>query len=345
LILSEKFKTKNVENIKLSLILKNKEHTKPSPIFLSRTLKIPCMIMGIIIFSTLMSGCISSKPDSSSSIQSTLRIGVMSDLGAVPFVIAQQQDYFEKRGLQVEIQVFKSAIDRDTALQTGNLDGAMVDMLTLLFYNDAGFDVKMTSQTYGNYKMITSPSLSIDSFLNLNTVSVGLSSNTVIEFATQKIAEAKDFDAKLSMVAIPQMPVRLEMLRANELNGATLPDPLASAAVLDGGSLIGSTEEYGLFPGIFVMTQTAIEQNSDGIKSLNEAYDEAVDYINQKQIEEYFDFLVEKLGFPPVLKGKFEMPTFIKTSPPDQKTFNEVSSWMQKKGLLKKQFSYESLLG
>ena len=45
-------------------------------------------------------------------------------------------------------------MDRDSALQSGNLDGAVSDMLAVAFAKDGGFDVKVTSMTDGSYKLI-----------------------------------------------------------------------------------------------------------------------------------------------------------------------------------------------
>jgi len=295
------------------------------------------MIMVIILSFSLLAGCAAQeKPQ-------TIKIGVISDVSAVPFIIAEQQGFFEKRGLDVEIQVFKSAVDRDTALQTGNLSGAMADMLTIVFFRDAGFDVKMTSQTNGNYRLITSPKLTVEDFLALQSPQIGLSSNTVIDFATQKVAEAKAFDGRMTKVAIPQMPVRLEMLRAGGLDGATLPEPLATAAIADGGALVGSTADFSLYPGIFMMTQSTLDQSPKAIKGFYAAYDEAVAYLNQTDSTVYYDYLVEKLGFPAILKDRFEMPEFTIAMPPDAKTYEETAAWMKQRELTKSDYTYEEL--
>ena len=45
-------------------------------------------------------------------------------------------------------------MDRDSALQSGNLDGGVSDMLAAGFAKAGGFDVKITSSTNGNYCLI-----------------------------------------------------------------------------------------------------------------------------------------------------------------------------------------------
>ncbi len=289
----------------------------------------------LILATLILGGCTQSTP--------TLKIGVMSDVGAVPFYMAKEQGYFDDLGLDVEITVFKSALDRDTALQTGNLDGAMADMLTVFFYNQAGYEVTATSQTYGNYKLVTSPDLDRDQFLALENKQIGLSSNTVIDYATSVVAQNNNFKDSLDKVAIPQMPVRLEMLKSGELNGATLPEPLASAALLAGGTIIGSTEDEALYPGIFIADTQMLKDKSDSFKKLYEGYNQAVDYLNQTDQSVYFDILVENLGFPEALKDSFEMPVFEKAKSVDKETFIHTENWMKDNALLKNDYDYETL--
>lgn len=66
----------------------------------------------------------------------------MPDIDSIPFIIAQEKGYFKEEGVDVELQYFKSAMDRDSALQSGNLDGGVSDMLAAGFAKAGGFDVK-----------------------------------------------------------------------------------------------------------------------------------------------------------------------------------------------------------
>jgi NitT/TauT family transport system substrate-binding protein len=229
--------------------------------------------------------------------------------------------------------VFKSALDRDTAMQTGNLDGVMADMLTIVFYNEAGLKSKITSQTYGSYVMVTTPNLDRDAFFKIDPVRVGISANTVIDFVTDQIAYVENMNDKVEAIAIPQMPVRLEMLGVGELDAATLPEPLASAAVLNGGEKVSGTLDLGLQPGIFIMTDSSLEGKAFEIQALYEGYNQGVDYLNSTSQDEYIELLVDQLGFPPSLVGKFQFPELSHAQPADEVTFDTVVNWMMERGL------------
>ena len=108
----------------------------------------------------LVAGCSSDTQQSTDNTQekaggdTVLKVGLMPDIDSVPFIIAQEKGFFKDEGVTVELQHFKSAMDRDSALQSGNLDGGVSDMLAAGFAKAGGFDVKMTSMTDGNYCLI-----------------------------------------------------------------------------------------------------------------------------------------------------------------------------------------------
>ncbi len=295
------------------------------------------LMLMMLTVALIASGCAKDETPQS------LKIGVMSDIGAAPYIIAKENGYFEKLGLDVEITVFKSATDRDTAMQTGNLDGAMADMLTIIFYNDAAFDAKITSQTYGSYVMVSTPALDKSGVEALDKIDVGISANTVIDFVTDQIASDAGILEKVSTVAIPQMPVRLEMLGAGELDAATLPEPLASAAVLNGGDAMMGTLDLGLQPGIFIMTENAIDEKSDAIEKLYEGYNQGVDYLNNTDQKNYIQLLTDQLGFPPSLAESFDFPELSKAQVADEVTFGTVQSWMKDRALTTSDFSFSEL--
>lgn len=303
------------------------------------------LITLLIVFACILAGCTqmeTTNEEKSSDTLLPITIGVMPDVGAVPFILAKENGYFQTLGLDVNIEVFRSAIDRDTALQTGNLDGVMTDMLSVVFFNDNNFDIKITSGTYGNYRLVTSPQNKDLSIEMLTNESIGLSTNTVIEFATDYILDAYQITTA-EKIAIPKIPLRLEMLKTADLDLATLPEPLASAAVLEGGVILKDTEDLKMNPGVFVFNASAIDSKSESITKFYSAYNQSVDYINNEPIASYFDVLVDKLSFPPVLKDKFDMPTISYITMPSSSDFDATLKWMTEKGLTESIYNLDDL--
>ena len=74
----------------------------------------------------------------------------MGSIDAVPLVIAEQNGYFEEEGVDLDLQIFKAANDRDAALQAGELDGVLCDETAISIYQNSGIDMKITGTTNGS---------------------------------------------------------------------------------------------------------------------------------------------------------------------------------------------------
>lgn len=276
--------------------------------------------------------------------QSTLTIGLMPDVDSIPFIIAEHNGYFKDEGLNIKIEHFKSAMDRDTAIQTGNIDGAISDMLAVVFLNDNNFDIKITSKTDGSFKLISSKQSNITDLKQFNNNSIGISKNTIIEYLTNRILDANDvsIDA-IEKVAIPKIPTRLEMLQNGKLDSATLPEPLASVAISNDGNLLNSSDQLGINPGVMIFTSKSINEKPDEIKALYRAYNKAVQYLISNQKEDYIDVLIKEAGFPEIVKDTLSLPQYTNAAMPEEKEFNEVMNWLKSKELTKNNYSLKEL--
>lgn len=303
------------------------------------------LITLILIISISLISCTSqnNKEEASTPLQ-PLTIGVMPDLDSIPFIIAEHNGYFQEEGIDVTIEHFKSAMDRDTALQTKKLDGAISDMLAVVFFNDNDFHVNITSKTDGSFKLIAGKDSGISSIDQIEGKTIGISKNTIIEYLTDRIMEISNIDVNApEKVAIPKIPTRLEMLNNGKLDMATLPEPLASLAVTAGGSIINSSDELGVNPGIMLFTSEAIDSKTKEIRALYRAYNKAVNFLKEEEMESYIDFVIEESGFPKNIKDTLTLPDYTKASMPSEKELEEVLTWLKSKDLTTNDYTLKEL--
>lgn len=274
-----------------------------------------------------------------------ISIGVMPDIDSVPIIIAQEKGYFAEEGLKVDIQQFKSAMDRDAALQSGNLDGAISDMLAVAFAKSGGFDVKVTSFTDGAYKLIAGKEEAAATLQELAGKEVAVSRNTIIEYVTDRIAASQNMSAdSINKVVIPQIPTRLEMLQNGKLAAATLPEPMGSIAIANGCRFITGSEELGINPGVMMFTATAVTDKKEELKAFYRAYNRAARYLNEHPQDEYMDLIIEKSGFPAASKTALKLPKYREAGLPAEKDVTECLSWMNQKELIKNTYSYDDIV-
>ncbi len=283
--------------------------------------------------------------NSKSASDTTLKIGLMPDIDSIPFIIAEEKGFFKEEGVNVELQHFKSAMDRDSALQSGNLDGGISDMLAAGFAKDGGFDVKMTSMTDGNYCLVAGTANNAQSIKDMKGQNISVSKNTIIEFVLdQMLMQNQMTEADINKTVIPQIPTRLEMLQNGKLDAAVLPEPMGSIAIKNGCHLINSSEKMQINPGVMVFTNDSLQNKSKEIKAMYRAYNKAVEYLNNTPQEEYMDLVIEKAGLPPATKEALTMPKYHEAALPSKEAWEKSIQWLNQKGLVKETYSYDDMV-
>lgn len=305
----------------------------------------------LLLFVTLLiAGCGASnsekKAETPAQSKKPIVIGLMPDTDSIPFIIAEKNGYFKEEGVEVTLMPFKSAMDRDAAMQSGNLDGAVSDLLAVAFAKSGGFDVCVTSMTDGNYRLVAGKSVDLANGVStLKGKDVAVSKNTIIEYVTDQILAKNNMpDTDIEKVVIPQIPLRLEMLQNGKLAAATLPEPMASIAIFHGGKLVTDSAELGINPGVMMFTKAAVKDKNSEIAAVYRAYNKAVDYLASTDREKYIDFIIEKNGFPSEAKSALKLPSYHKAALPEEKDINECMEWLNSKKLVSDKYSYQDLV-
>lgn len=301
------------------------------------------MMAAVLVLSALVAGCGSQQAEKKE-LQG-IAIGLMPDIDSVPIIIAEEKGYFAEEGLKVDIQKFKSAMDRDAALQSGNLDGAISDMLAVAFAKAGGFDVKVTSYTDGTYKLIAGKGDGDVKPQDLAGKDVAVSKNTIIEYVTDRIMASQNMpEDSINKVVIPQIPTRLEMLQSGKLAAATLPEPMGSIAIANGCRFVTDSEEMGVNPGVMMFTAKAASDKKAELQAFYRAYNKAVNYLNEHPQDEYMDLVIEKSGFPDAAKAALKLPQYREAGLPAEKDVSECINWMVQKDLIKQSYTYDELV-
>lgn len=292
----------------------------------------------VLIFSLSFLSCSSKKP------LQILTIGVIPDVDSVPLFVADHMGYFDKENLTIQFQTFSNTRDRDNALQSGEIDGAVSDMLSAAFSKDSGFNVMITSKTDSSYKLLVNKDSKVTELKDLKGKQVAISKNTIAEYATDMmLQEATLGSSDIKKVVIPQLPARLEMLQRGKIEAAVLPEPLASSAVNNGARLLISSDKLGINPGVIIFTSKSIDEKSREISAFYRAYNKAVEYIGKSDKSKYINTIIEKTAFPKEVKDTLILPSYSKAAPASEKDFNSVIKWLKERKLIKINFEYKDL--
>ncbi len=271
----------------------------------------------------------------------TLRIGVLPILEALPIYVAQSQGYFAEEGLQVEFVPAASAAERDQLMQANQIDGMINDLVAVLLYNRDQVQIvivrfaRTASAEDPNYRILASGQSGITSVDGLRGVPIGVSEGTVIEYVTDRLLQAEGLQPEeIEIVAVPKIPDRLALLGSGELQAATLPDPLSSLALQAGATLIIDDTAHPEFgTSVLSFRKEIIDQSPDAVRGFLSALEKATAEVNADP-GKWSAVLTENNLVPAPLIGTYQLPEFPSASVPSEAQYADALEWAVSRGLL-----------
>jgi NitT/TauT family transport system substrate-binding protein len=267
-----------------------------------------------------------------------LKVGLMPAINSIPLIVAEKGGFFAACGVEVELVPFSSQLNRETALQTGAIDGTISDMINAIQAWSRGFDARVTSVSEGSFSLLSAPGSALLGTADLRRpggrIKTGLLENSIVFYVTERMLEAAGADPKrIELVPIVAVPARLEMLLAGKIDAACLPEPLATMAASRGAHRLADTDEMGSTPGVILFTRRALAGKSREIAAFYRGYDMAVQEVNANG-EKYRADIVAGCGFPPAVKDLMRVPRFRRSFTPSEAQVSDVARWMKEKGLV-----------
>lgn len=279
--------------------------------------------------STLFVGCSSGAPTTEETpapttdetTKQTLKIGVMPAVDTAPIYLAEEKGYFDELGLDLEIVRFNNAGERQTALQTNTIDGAMTDLIAVATNVDGGFDLKATTLTDGVF-----PVLVREGYKETPDIKVAMMEVSVSNFL---IDEWLSDEYNIEKVFINDIPARLEMIKSGGVDMGLFPEPMASNATVD-GTLEKRiyTPEDGICPNVMAFTSKALEEKEEAIKLFHEGYNKGVEDLIQNP-DAARDTLITNLELNPAIRDTMILPTYTKVHLPGTEYIQKIISWVQ----------------
>ena len=250
----------------------------------------------------------------------SLKIGVMPAVDAAPIFIAQENGYFKDLDLDVEIEIFNNAQNRQTALQTGTIDGAITDLIAVAVNVNGGFDIKATTMTNGLF-----PVLVRRDFQDQKNIKVAMMEMSVTNFMMD---ECLGEQYNIEKVFINEIPARLEMIKVGNVDMGLFPEPMASMGALGGLEKRVYESKDGYCPDVIVFTGKSLREKEEAIKRFHQGYNIAIDHIN-RDTNEARDILVEKLNLKPEIRDMINLPEYSRAQLPDKAYIDKIIKWSQ----------------
>lgn len=271
-----------------------------------------------------------------------ITVGILPAEGAIPIILAHELGYMKEEGGELVIRAFASPNDRNVAVQAGELDATIGDVMTAAAFKQNGIGMKITSDISEDFKILSSPNSGIADINELAGKNVSLVPNFLLEYIMDHFADEGDYSYKI--VEIPSFSGRAEALLSDQVDGVVFTEPQAGMLVQQGAHLLAGSREAGLKGGTLQFADKIVTGQPGDIAAFYRAYNRAVDYMNKTDPSEYIGILTdyqfpEQIGiYLAGLKNSFQHAGTI-----SEEQVQDIIDWSMDKGMLKQTFSYEEL--
>ena len=303
-----------------------------------------CLAIAVLLL--LVTGCASEdqQPEPGQPARLSLTIGTMPALETFPIFIAYDQGFFEDEGLKVHLERFFNPRDRDIAFQTNEqIDGLVFDLVQLIVYQEAGFDLVATTSSVGMASIVGAQG--VYRIEDLQGNSVLMTSNTSMDYIIDRALTSVNLTINDIVVdEVPALPTRLEMLLHGHAAGAVLPEPFVSMALEHELNLITTTAELGINPFIFAFRREVTKSNLEALQAFYRAINRAVDFLNTAERELFIDMLVETVGYPAHLRDSLALPIFPHYAAPCAEVVQDVLNFTYSRGLLTRELHVQEII-
>lgn len=207
----------------------------------------------------------------------SLSVGMMPAVDIAPFYYALDEGLYEQHGLDIELVLFTNAQNRQTALQTGQIDGAMTDLVALVTNAAGDFPLRGTLSTEGVFPLLVR---SVDDLTGTNT-SIGMMEISVTNYIAQQYIAEHYTNMEYEAVYINEIPARMEAVAAGHLTAGIFPEPVASVGELNGLTKLVHSDVPAESMTIIAFTPTALNSKAEEIGRLNRVYAQAAQALRE----------------------------------------------------------------
>jgi len=271
-------------------------------------------------------------------------------LQALPLFVAQEKGIFARVGVNVELIPFNTAAEKDIALSSGNIDGYFGDLVTPTVLKANGRDVAIVATNYDTrrdrrmFGVLAKPGAKYKSLSDLAGVPVAISSNSVVDFVTETLLVSAGAPVdKIATVEFKNIGLRMQMLLSGQVEAATLPEPLLTAAVAKGALLLADDSGLSTSQTVLVFAGPFLKNHPDAVRDFLKAVNEAQRLINAAP-DTVRAVMVEHVRLPDPLRDSYPVPRFPDLHPPDKEAVLNIAGWLRKREVIRPDLTYDQIV-
>jgi len=278
------------------------------------------------------------------------KFGTIPVLQSLPLFVAAEKGFFKEQGLNVDIVLFNSAMEKDIAFTSGQIAGYFGDIMTPTVLVANGTKIRMVAVNYNTtadrrmFAVLASPKANQTDLSSVARAGIATGSNTIAEYLIIRLlADKKVPRESIKLVDIKSIPIRLQMLLSGQVSAALLPEPLATLAETKGAKALADDRGHGISATVLAFHTDFLDKNAASVRSFLAAVDKASAYISRHP-DEVRAIMNKSCKVPEALQSSFPIPRFPKVHAPSESQVMDVYRWLKEKKIVKKDLTYKDLV-
>lgn len=295
----------------------------------------------------LVAGC-GRQPQTGKEV--VIRFGVLPVPQALDLFAAADGGDFATAGVKVELVPFDTAAEKDIALAAGQIDGYFGDLFTPIVVRGNGVDCRMVAVNYDTrqdrrmFAVLGRPGGGYQTPAQLAGVPVAISSNSVIHHVTETLLREGGLAADQFVVfEAKNIGLRFQMLMSGQLEAATLPEPLTTAALAGGATLVADDRGLAASATVLVFRQAFLTAHREDVRRFLRAVGNAQRRLASDEAAARA-VMVARVRLPEALQASFPVPVFPALAPPDRATVAAAAAWLRGRGVLTADIGYDDVV-
>jgi NitT/TauT family transport system substrate-binding protein len=279
-----------------------------------------------------------------------LRFGTLPVLQAMPLFVAAEKGLFAGAGVEVDLIPFQSAMEKDVALSTGEIDGYFGDLLTPLVLAANGISLRMVATCFQTpedrpmFALLAAPRTEGRPLEALAAEGVAISSNTIIDYITSRLLEGRGMETGAwTPVETKSIPIRLQLLLSAQVPLATLPEPLVTLAASRGARVLADDAGKGLSATVLAFRSEVLSRRPLEVRRFLSAVNAAAGLVRENP-EAVRPVMNRHCRIPKPLQPDFPIPETPDLAPVDPGQAADVLQWLRRRGIVDGDFDLEGVI-
>lgn len=309
----------------------------------------------VVIMAVILTGCGQMNNEEKQEIENPpLKIGVLNTADSAVLFAAQNDHLFDEYGANVELIKFGSASDQSKAVEAGEIDGIMTDLIVQGLINKSE-DCHLKTVLIalgdkvenGKFVIASAPDNEHNTVDSLAGAKIAISEGTSMEFLLDSYCDVLGIElASIDKINVPSISLRMEMLlEGSDIDCAILPEPLGDYSVLKGAQIvIDDTQlDVNLSVSVIAIEDSYLESHQKNVENFISAYAEAAKRMNEDK-DAYRQIVLDVANVPEEMQDSYVIPDYSEQSLPDEELFNRVQEWMVNKGFIDEPYEYAYMI-